>query len=242
MSTLSSLLLGRHTEAMDMKVDLDTAAEMLRAMQFALAESEKARRLAEMEAVAFRDSASSLLQDLQAERAITREYNLTATSPERSSADPEARVSRIAYHHHKTDKFFLADFHTMTGVADPLAFELLFDVCIGFTSGVLPCSYKPGRLLMSPSTKHVEEHKNFMFFVLYYLRRGDNSFAHLGMLFGFDKDKATRWYVAWLCALCLARLFPQPDMDLIRRTSPENGSRCFFGRLAGIIDCTEMRL
>ena len=105
-------------------------------------------------------------------------------------------------------------------------------------------AYRPNRQVVGESTKHVEEHKNFLFFVLYYLRRGDTSFKHLAFLFGFDKSQAVAWYVSWLCALCccLARLFPQPNMDLIRLTSPPKWLKMYRGRMAGIIDCTEMRM
>ena len=48
------------------------------------------------------------------------------------------RLARIAYHQHTSDSGFADAFLEMTGLPDPEAFELFFDVCIGFSSGVLP--------------------------------------------------------------------------------------------------------
>ena len=42
--------------------------------------------------------------------------------------------------------------------------------------------------------------------------------------------------------ICLARWFPQPDLDLIQRTSPPKFKKKFGSQLVGIIDCTECRM
>ena len=61
---------------------------------------------------------------------------------------------------------------------------------------------------------------------------------------GVDLSSCVRRYVTWLVnlALCLARLFPQPDADLIKRTSPPKWITLYGGRLVGILDCTECKM
>jgi hypothetical protein len=51
-------------------------------------------------------------------------------------------------------------------------------------------------------------------------------------------------YTTWVnvLALTLARLFPQPDLALIRSTSPRKFLEQYGGRLAGIIDATECKM
>lgn len=50
-------------------------------------------------------------------------------------------------------------------------------------------------------------------------------------------------YVTWLqvLAMCLARLFPQPEAWMLRRNMPAKFRQRFGARLVGIIDCTECR-
>ena len=42
-----------------------------------------------------------------------------------------------------------------------------------------------------------------------------------------------------MLALSLARMFPQPTEELIRRSSPPKFKKLYRSRLMGIIDCTE---
>lgn len=183
---------------------------------------------------------------LISERALTREHGLNATAPGHEGADPDSHRI-LSYHRAKWDVKFASQFLAMTGLPDYHAFELLWHIYMGFSRDVLPLSYRSDRdgpRSISGSTLSIGEHKNFLFFVMYYLRIGGASLDHQAMLFGFEKDKAHRWYVTWLNvhACFLARLHPQPNMDLIRRTSPKKWITLYKGRLAGILDCTEMKM
>jgi len=103
----------------------------------------------------------------------------------------------VSFNRLKHDPLFSSNCKAMTGLNDYISVELLFDVCIGFSNGVLPVQYRPhrGESWGAVSTASMEEHMNFMFFVLYCIRTGVNSFSLAGMLFGFEESAATRWLV-----------------------------------------------
>ena len=102
-------------------------------------------------------------------------------------------IERLLY-----DKLFASNCKAMTGLPDHTALVMFFNICLGFAGGVLPLQYRSDRsgsdTVGSASTASIEEHINYMFFVLYVLRCGPNSFELAGMHFGFDADAASRWY------------------------------------------------
>jgi hypothetical protein len=156
-------------------------------------------------------------------------------------------LTYVSYERLRKDPLFRSNIKAMTGFSSLDTLDAFFDVCIGFSGGVLPLRYSPPSVRAphtQQSTKSLDFHKNVMFFILYVIRTGSPSFALAGMLFGFERDTATRWYVAWAMAVafCLARLFPQPDLELIQKTSPPKFKRLYNSRLVGIIDCTECKM
>jgi len=86
------------------------------------------------------------------------------------------------------DKLFASNCKAMTGLPDHTALVMFFNICLGFAGGVLPLQYRSDRsgsaTFGSVSTASIEEHMNYMFYVLYVLRCGPNSFELAGMHFG----------------------------------------------------------
>lgn len=156
------------------------------------------------------------------------------------------RRTCVCFERLRHDEMFATNIRAMTSFWTVEELEVLFDICLAFPRGVLPVQCRPGVVnpAGSRSTKTKEEHRNYMFFVLYVLRTGANSLRLAGMLFGFEPDEASRWYATWVMVLAcvLARIFPQPDEELIRATAPNKFNRMYGGRLMGIIDCTECKM
>ena len=51
----------------------------------------------------------------------------------------------VSFNRLKHDPLFSSNCKAMTGLNDYISVELLFDVCIGFSNGVLPVQYRPHR-------------------------------------------------------------------------------------------------
>jgi hypothetical protein len=187
------------------------------------------------------------LQTLYQESQLSVDYMLRAAS-EKAELPWDSPRTRVSFERLKHDRLFASNTRGMTGLCDWQAVDYLFDICIGFSSGSLPLQYRGARedshALGSVSSCSIEEHKNYLFFVLYLIRTGSNSLAIAGMHFGFEESTASRWYTTWVQVLTLVlhRMFPQPDIDLIKKVSPPKFVKQFRGRLVGIIDCTECRM
>lgn len=103
-------------------------------------------------------------------------------------------IAAVSFERLCLDPRFKSNIRAMTGFWSIEAMEAFFEVCLGFSDGVLPCRYTPGRDSISGrSTATLAEHKNYYFFVLYLLRTGAQSFMLAGMLFGLDQASASLW-------------------------------------------------
>lgn len=106
-------------------------------------------------------------------------------------------IAAVSYERLCKDPRFRSNVRAMTGFWSVETLDAFFDVCIGFSDGVLPCRYTPGKTPTGRSTATLEEHRNFCFFVLYLLRTGAQSFMLAGILFGFDQSTASLWYTVF---------------------------------------------
>ena len=224
-----------------------------------LEENERLRKqVADFQAAAF-----SLLEMYELEKAAHMSTKSMLEEARRMAGLPwnlcNTDIAAVSYDRLRLDPRFQSNIRAMTSFWSIESLDLFFDVVLGFSDDVLPCRYTPGRSTVTgPSQTSREDHKNYMFFALYLLRTGAQSFELAGMLFGMDKATASLWsrlvayiflslarlrrYVTWLqvLAFALARLFPQPDEELIWSVAPPKFKK-LYSRLVGIIDCTECK-